>query len=205
MPRVVRPTLLTIDWHTDTGSNGEDILDAVNLEDDGEVALFCWSQLCPNNDGQICAAAWLEVIGDVLVLCKQNEPDAYDYVTRGGKSRFTLVHDAAEFLRRARNISGPVLLDIDLDYFTNSDDEGGGEDPPTLALEGMSDLLCPSSPLLTAIGPNLIGLTIATEPEFCGGFQASANILAALDDTMFAGTLGSQDVRWATERGRAGR
>lgn len=197
----VRPTLLTIDWHADTGSNGDDLLDAVNLDDDSEVALFCWSQLSPNNDGQICAAAWLDVIGDVVVLCKQDDPDAYDYRTRSGSSCFTIVRDRAEFLCRAIEIDCPVILDIDLDYFTSSDDPSGGGPSATLALDGMGDLLRPDGSLLTAIGPRLLGLTIATEAEFCGGFQASAEILAGLDDTMFAGTLGGSEARWATRQG----
>lgn len=51
-----------------------------------------------------------------------------------------------------------------------------------------------------ADGPKLEGLTVATEVEFCGGFQASAMFLAALDEAMFDGTLEGSEVRWAKKR-----
>ena len=66
------PALVTIDWHRDLCAPCEpekqDLIN-LNLESYKEVALFSWDKLNPLNDGHILAATYLNLIGDIYVLC----------------------------------------------------------------------------------------------------------------------------------------
>jgi hypothetical protein len=59
------------------GPHEREWLNALNVQDGQEVAAFNWASLSSNNDDHIRAAAYLNLIGDVYMLCRQhnNWPD----------------------------------------------------------------------------------------------------------------------------------
>ncbi|MDA3915675.1 MAG: hypothetical protein PF690_01695 [Deltaproteobacteria bacterium] len=71
----IAPALISIDWHQDLCSPCEnERYDLEQLNDNSyyNVAKFSWDQLNPLNDGHILSAAYLNFIGDIYVLCKQD-------------------------------------------------------------------------------------------------------------------------------------
>jgi hypothetical protein len=204
--RGVRPALVTVDWHTDLcgpGSEEESSLAELDQADDSEVALFAWSQLNPLNDGHVLAAAYLGLIGDIYVLCKQDKPEEFSFEGRAGLSNVKVYHDPSELMNAVRELPA-VILDVDLDYFTRSSDPcGGGERVSLVGSDKIAGLLDPHQGLIAPVLPHLVGMTIALEPEFCGGLSNAHRLLRKLNQVMFDGTLLSEDARWRSPvRGR---
>lgn len=197
--RVSKPALVTIDWHQDLGFPDKEeqlCLSQLDLTDDSEVALFAWSQLHPHNDGHILAAAYLGLIGDVYVLCRQDEPEEFSFEGRAGTSEVKVYHDVDYFLAAVAELPA-IILDIDLDYFTRSPDPcGGGENVSLVPPGEMDHLLDPHHGAISPLLPNLVGMTIAIEPEFCGGLSKAHQIFRKLNQTLFGGTLLSEGARW---------
>ena len=130
------PCLVSLDWHQDL-CYPSDIemqwLNELNQKDDGEVAGFCWATLPGNNDGHIMAAAYLNLIGDVYVHCRQGKlasawEDEY-LIDKFGSThtirKFKHYQQLEEALLASSEQS--VYFDIDLDFFTyrNHHTEGG--------------------------------------------------------------------------------
>jgi len=92
------PSLVSIDWHRDLCApcdlEKED-LESLNLDSYKEVSFFSWDKLNPLNDGHILAAAHLNLIGDIFVLCKQDkgliEPEFIDMF--GNSHKVICCHD----------------------------------------------------------------------------------------------------------------
>lgn len=194
------PALVSIDWHQDLQhpsiAEKESLL-ALNTSDETEVALFAWTQLNPVNDGQILAAAWLDIVGDVIVLCKQGRPEKFKFKTRNNLRQVKVFHDTSKFIRALAK-TADVILDIDLDYFIGID---GGE--PTMALTSkaeMERLLHPKEKLLKILAPKLKGITVALEPKHCGGIRNAHKLFGRLNSLMFDNTLLSEQARWRHPR-----
>lgn len=197
--RGARPALVTIDWHQDLGFPDEEeqrCLSALDQADDSEVALFAWSQLHPHNDGHILAAAYLGLIGDVYVLCKQDEPEDLSFSGPAGTSAVRVYHDVDHFLAAVMGLPA-IILDMDLDYFTRSPDPCGGGENVSLVRPGEMDrLLDPVHGALAPLLPHVVGVTIAIEPEFCGGLSNAHRLFRRVNETLFGGTLLSERARW---------
>ncbi len=90
-----------------------------------------------------------------------------------------------------------VFFDIDLDYFTESDDPcGGGEDLALMDDKAITLLLDPHSSLIEWVLKRTEGMTIATEPKWCGGLSNSNRIYNILDNTLFLNNLFSKNTKW---------
>ncbi len=109
-----------------------------------------------------------------------SSPDAYDHAIHCYDSIESLVEtvSSCDYPR--------VFFDIDLDYFTESPDScGGGSDVTLVAENDIRSVLNPANPLLSWVFPRMAGMTIATEPEFCGGMINSNHLLSIVSDSLF--------------------
>lgn len=196
------PSLITIDWHRDLCAPCEiekKDLEVLNLESYKEVALFSWDKLNPLNDGHILAAAYLNFIGDIYVLCKQVGFEEESFTDRWGNEHKVICFDKKEDLYQEleKTTIDEVYFDIDLDYFTNcSDSCGGGEDLALMEDKEIISLLEPHSNLIKWILKRTEGMTIATEPKWCGGLSNSNRIYNLLDNTLFVKNLFSKNAEW---------
>lgn len=196
------PALVSLDWHEDLAApSGEEMKDLLELDqsDPRALALFCWEGLNPLNDGHILAAAYLNLIGDIYVVRKQiggideSFEDAYG---RNHRVRcFDAIADLMAELRQAQ--VERVFFDIDLDYFTESRDlGGGGEESKLVSDEVVRATLDPGSELLAWVFQRFAGMTIATEPEFCGGLINSNHLLSLVSESLFVPQLLAEGAIW---------
>ena len=203
------PCLVSIDWHQDLcypGPHEKEWLNGLNLQDVQEVAAFSWASLSSNNDDHILAAAYLNLIGDVYVLCRQrsNWPDEQLI------DKFDQVHTirkfkTAEDLQQALTASSEeaVYLDVDLDYFAIK--EGykrkmkASDYMPKPEIQALFDA---QQPLMSWVYQRLSGFTIATEPEYCGGLAKSNELLDTMTSILFKPGLFEKNCGWKHLRKR---
>ena len=196
------PSLITIDWHTDLAapSEGErDELRNLNLGSYRTVALFCWDGLHPHNDGHILSAAYLNLIRDVYVVCKQvGQPRESFKDETGNLHAIYCFHSIGELAAELESKDySSIYLDIDLDYFTESTDpDGGGESLRLVEEEIIYETIDPNSALMRWIFNRMSGMTIATEPDFCGGMSNSNKIYSIVDSALFEPQLLSGSTKW---------
>lgn len=202
------PVLVTIDWHRDLcapcESEKQDLI-SLNLESHKEVALFSWDKLNRLNDGHILAAAYLNLIGDIYVLCKQDGDDENSFFDQWGNEHKAICFNSKEslFEELSKNDIQEIYFDIDLDYFTDSSDPcGGGEDLVLMREQDILSILDINSELIQWIFKRMEGMTIATEPEFCGGVINSNKIYSLVDDTLFDGQLFAGNETWKHLKGK---
>jgi hypothetical protein len=197
------PALVTLDWHEDLlkpeGAEFGD-LEALRTDTPSEVALFCWSKLSSNNDSHILAAAYLNFVGDIYVVRKQDQGTKdHPFKDRAGRTHhIRLFSSIAELLKALEDVQDQqVFFDIDLDYFTESPDPcGGGAEVSLVDDREIAKTLDPQGDLMSWVFPRMSGMTIATEPDFCGGVVNSEYLLAVLSDTLFHPQLLAQDAKW---------
>lgn len=198
----VPPALITIDWHQDlVVPRGLkcDQLNELDLTDYKSIAYFCWDKLNPLNESHILSAAYLGIIGDIYVVCKQEDNSSEEYEDHNGNIHrincYKNISDLTNDLKE-RNIEN-VLFDVDLDYFTESPDTCGGCKNLTLVPdEEIQNILNPSNDLMQWVFRRMVGMTIATEPEFCGGITNSNHILNVVHDTLFFPPLLGHGAGW---------
>ncbi|WP_428738700.1 hypothetical protein [Sulfurimonas sp.] len=196
------PSLISIDWHRDLCApcdSEKTDLESLNLNSYKEVALFSWDKLNPLNDGHILSAVYLNLIGDVYVLCKQDEDlEEENFIDRWG-----YVHKVKCFSTKEELLAEvkkdqveDIYFDIDLDYFTESDEACGAGENMNLRDDEVVYILDIESDFMDWIFQNMRGMTIATEPEFCGGIKNSNKIYDLLDSTLFYSQLFSYEAKW---------
>lgn len=196
------PSLITIDWHRDLCAPCEDEkqdLINLNLNSYKEVALFSWDKLNPLNDGHILASVYLNLIGDIYVLCKQDGTDDGEFIDHFGNKHKIICFDDREdlFKELSNNDINEIYFDIDLDYFTESKDScGGGEDLTLMKDKDILSLLDINSEFMQWIFQRMEGMTIATEPKWCGGLINSNKIYKVVDNTLFDFQLFSKNAKW---------
>ena len=196
------PSLITIDWHRDLCAPCEiekqDLIN-LNLTSYKEVALFSWDKLNQLNDGHILAAAYLNLISDIYVLCKQDGTEDENFIDHWGNEHKIRCFDSKENLLNEllQNNINEIYFDIDLDYFTESNDScGGGEDLVLMDDQDILSLLNIDSEFMQWIFKRMEGMTIATEPKWCGGLKNSNKIYKILDNTLFNNQLFSKKEKW---------
>ena len=196
-PRILpTPTLVSFDWHEDTAAPDEvekQELKNLDLGRMGDIAFFSWAKLSPLNDGHILSAAYLNLISDVFLVRKQEPDSQQPFMDIFGDIHkiysFDNVKDMYDSLKEHVGVD-KVYLDIDLDYFTDSPDScGGGTELTLVPTDEITATLDPKSELMQFILPRLSGMTIAIEPEFCGGYTGAMSIFQTLEKTMFNGKL----------------
>jgi len=200
---IKQPALVSIDWHQDLCPPCDlekEELDNLNIDSHIEVARFSWEKLNPLNDGHILSSAYLNLIGDVYVLCKQeiNEGNLKIRDKYGNIHQINCYSNVdALYAALSSSDEQQVFFDIDLDYFTESTDPcGGGENVELVGTSVIHDLLSPSSVFMCWCFERVQGMTIATEPKFCGGLRNSNTIYNQVDLALFETPLFGTSVKW---------
>lgn len=200
------PCLVSLDWHQDLcypDPVEKEWLDALDLSNDGEVSVFSWAKLAGNNDGHILCAAYLNLIGDVYVYCRQgtftnswNDEELID--TYGNKhiiKKFKTNKDLQDALLKSSETS--VFFDIDLDFFSVKNGLSDGSFEFTYLQEAeIRTLLDKDNSLIHWIFERLKGFTIATEPKHCGGLLRSNKYLDLISDIYFNPELFAPKCNW---------
>lgn len=205
------PDLLTVDWHDDVGVDDDcnpKNLKRLNPRNSTELGLFCWLGLHRLNDGHILPAAYLNAVGDVHVILKQHALDREEYPEKNVSlfpDRFGYEHviryysSPEEFLEWNENSPHhSTIFDLDLDYFTKYDDD---DHPEGFAADLVPDdeirqLLDPVGEFMQWVKPRLAGMTIALEPEYCGGISNCFHLLNMVSDTLFDPPLFREGCNW---------
>jgi len=197
----VIPSLVTFDWHQDLCPPYKDQvpeLKRLKIDDPVKVALYTWGKLSHNNDVQVHAAMKHNMLKDIYVICRQNvERKEVDILKdfKGREHRVYIFKSLEAFQKHLPNIKDEkVYLDIDLDYFTLSNPLSMKNPYPQKKFTYMKkreivDMLSVDNPMIQWIFERLAGITIATEPEFCGGLKKSNYFLDIIDTLYFTPSL----------------
>ncbi|MGF7230594.1 hypothetical protein [Arachidicoccus sp.] len=198
----IPPTLVTLDWHQDLAfptDQQKQWLDELDMESNTALSLFSWSSLSALNDEQIATAAYLNLIGDIYVHCRQGirqEWEDMELIDKYGN-----VHQIKRFKTfesmEASLLSSTidtVYFDIDLDFFVlgNPYSTGGATNPSKfsyLAESAITEILNFNRPLIQWILKRLCGFTIAIEPEHTGGLMRAMKYLKIIDSLYFKPSL----------------
>lgn len=197
------PCLVSMDWHQDLiypGPHEKEWLHALDVRDDKAVAAFSWASLSSNNDDHILAAAYLNLIGDVYVLCRQGS----DWQDEKLVDKFDQEHTIRKFktyeaLQEALAASAEeaVYLDVDLDYFAIKDAyHRKMKASDYMSKPEIKALFDASQPLMRWVYQRLAGFTVATEPEYCGGLTKSNELLDTLTSILFKPGLFKKNCDW---------
>lgn len=184
-------TLISIDFHRDLASPTEMEkmeLKELNTHNLSDVSNFVWARLNSNNDGHILASAFLNLIGDVILLKHQGSDNTFVFKDHNGNDH--RVFETTDYKLFADEIlqqeSKSFYLDIDLDYFTNGLEENGIKKSTIIYSDKeVKSILNAESPLFTHLLPKVDGITFATEPYYCGGIKNSSQLLIYVDSCFF--------------------
>lgn len=196
------PSLVSLDWHQDLAAPCEmerEWLRALDTNDYKAVSFFCWDQLHPNNDGHVLAAAYLNIIGNIYVVQKQEDASVEYFEDIAGGIHVIHCYESIDALIEDVTLQEhpSVILDVDLDYFTESAEScGGGERVELVPAEDIHGFLHPNGKLMSWVFPRLCGMTIATEPEFCGSLVNANRLFSVVDDVLFSPPLLSHRSGW---------
>ena len=200
------PCLVSLDWHQDLCYPCEterEWLDKLDLTSDAEVSLFSWAKLAGNNDGHILCAAYLNLIGDIYVHCRQemgrNTWQDEELIDTYGNKHTIKKFKTYEALQDALLTSSEtsVFFDIDLDFFSVKNGLSDGSFEFTyLQEQEIRAMLDKDHPLISWIFERIKGFTIATEPEHCGGLLKSNKFLDLISDIYFNPELFAQKCNW---------
>jgi hypothetical protein len=189
------PALVSLDWHQDLVypcDAEKEWLQALNLKSNGDVFFFSWAKLNPLNDGHIMSAAYLNLIGNVYVNCRQGkfEDDWLDESIEDIHGNVHVIKKYREFSKLEISLLNgkeeSVFFDIDLDLFTIKNGLSDGKFKFTyLSDKTINEYLSPERPLIKWIFERLAGFTIALEPEHTGGLLKSNKYLAMIDKLYF--------------------
>lgn len=196
------PHLVTIDYHDDVGAMSDvvpEVLERLDVADETEAALFAWCGLNPKNDGHILPAQYLNSLRDAFVLFKGDDGDDRSGTIRdlkGGEHSFRYFNTVDDLLGALPKDGSPIVLDVDLDYFTTGAGPSGLLPIHKSQPREMRELLGLEGPLMREVLPRTVGVTIALEPAWCGGIRNSLQLLDRLSREWFEGQLQSKQCRW---------
>lgn len=200
------PALVSLDWHQDLvypNKSEKQLLKELDLANKGEVSLFCWAKLNPLNDGHIMAAAYLNLIGNVYINCRQGrfDDDWKDETIVDIYGNLHLIKKFKDYSALESTLlksnEDAVFFDIDLDYFTLKNGLSDGKFKFTyLSDKEIVALLSPNRPLINWIFERIEGFTIALEPQHTGGLLQSNKYLGLLDKIYFNPGLFAYRSNW---------
>jgi len=200
------PCLVSLDWHQDLCfpcDTEKEWLSQLDQSDDGEIAVFSWAKLAGNNDGHILSAAYLNLIGNIYVHCRQgtfdNDWKDEELIDINGNMHLIKKFKTQESLEKhlLTTTERQVYFDIDLDFFTiNNPYNGNGKKFTYMTKEQIANLLSVDTPLIQWIFKRLAGFTIATEPEHCGGLLKSNKLLDTINKIYFRPDLFTKNCDW---------
>lgn len=199
------PDLVTWDWHNDVGGECDFIeseLTRLNQADQAEVALFCWAGLRQINDGHIAPALWLNALGNVYVIQKQEQnckQQNFVLTDRYGKAHHIFFFRSMKHFPKAfeRTNSGTgVVWDVDLDYFTQGKSVDDQQYTPALSDQEIRAMLAKDNPWMPLILRDLKAITIALEPDYTGGLSQSLALYRSWESALFSVPLFNKKCRW---------
>jgi len=200
------PCLVSLDWHQDLCfpcETEKEWLDDLDLNSDPEIAVFSWAKLAGNNDGHILCAAYLNLIGDIYVHCKQgtfeSEWEDEELIDKYGNihiiKKYKKYDKMEEDLLNSKEEN--VFFDIDLDFFTVENSTSNNDLRFTYVDDALvSKMLNHKRPLVQWVFERLRGFTIATEPEHCGGILKSNKYLNMISNLYFKPALLGPHCNW---------
>lgn len=185
------PTLVTIDWHRDLApvpDKQKTQLQQLEQADLSDVANYVWAQFDQTNDGHIFCGAWLNLIGDIILLqnttgyqestftdTNDNEHRVFEFGNFGQFQDFMLN-------RNDQNI----FFDIDLDYFIHGKGEQRySDDFSRYTDDEIKQVIDISNPVFKHMLPKIDGFTIALEPGYCGGIKNTCKIMNIVEYQLF--------------------
>lgn len=195
------PSLVTFDWHQDLCPPYQDKVEELKLletDNKAKVAFYTWARLEHTNDVQIQSAILRNKIQNVYVICRQkssrdNPMIIEDY--EGNKHKIFLFEDINEFEKVIPSLKEEhIFWDIDLDYFTlcNPPSMNGtisGKKYTYLSKIAIEKLLSVQQPAVRWILERIEGMTIAMEPDFCGGLKQSNRLYSIIERVLFTEPL----------------
>ena len=185
--------LISFDYHTDleapTDSEKKDLC-VLDLNNHKEVAYFCWNHLSHLNDNHILSAVYLNLFTDVYVLQKQRDNDSFIYYDKDNNPHtISVFKDQDDFINNILKVNNnsQIVLDIDLDFFTKMDlDTASGHMKTNIDTNKtyfeILKFVCNQFQKIEL-------LTIAKEPECCGGLMKSNLIFSKLHAVLFDGDV----------------
>lgn len=187
------PTLVTIDWHRDLAPPDErqkvrlGKLDPSSLSN---AANYVWARFDQTNDGHILCAAWLNLVGDIILL-KNSAGEMQDtFIDRDENQHH--IFEFREFDRfeafLTQRDDNNIFLDIDLDYFIHG--KGNVFYPGTFEPYSQKEIkavIDNQSPAFNYLLSRIDGMTIAQEPSYCGGIANSCQIMKVVNNQLFDG------------------
>lgn len=193
------PCLVTLDWHQDLmwpDETEKKWLDELDLSNNRDVSLYSWANLTPINDGQIMAAAYLNLVGNIYVHCRQGKNES-KWKEVEFTDKFGNIHTVRKFKtydglenHMLQSDEKKVFFDIDLDFFTlNNPYNGVGNSYSYLKDPEIKAMLAVKRPLIEWIFKRMCGFTIAIEPEHCGGLLKAHKLLNVIDQLYFTPSL----------------
>jgi len=199
----VSPDLITFDWHQDLAypnDNDKTELKEIDLNNFYEISFYSWARLNPLNDDHIVSAAYLDLINDIWIVCKQdNGFDDKEIIDLNGKRhnifRFRTVDELYKRINK-KNIKN-VFFDIDVDFFTVENSTSNDKNYYSyIEDEDINRFFSIDSDLMQWIFNRIEGITIALEPEHTGGIIKSLEFLNTLENFWFTHSIGNQNCEW---------
>ncbi len=188
------PDLISFDWHQDLIGPCESLkseLSNIDLNSNLEISFFAWSRLRALNDDHILAAAYLNKLNNIWVVCKQNletdfaDEELVDYQGKAHKIRKFANKDLL-FEELKRSSVSSLYLDIDLDYFTIDNSTSNGENHFTYMTDSeIENIFAIDNEFMQWIFSRMDGFTIALEPEHTGNVVKSLKYLSLLYNLFF--------------------
>ena len=207
------PILLTLDSHNDVGATSDvftDELTALDFRNRVMVGLYTWLRLPPLNDGHILPALYLDFFSDVFVLLNGKhelfDEDCLDEPTEY-QDRHTKTHTVRYFTDPKLLIGAippgrDIYLDIDLDFFSDpyspKENKKGAE--RQWPANSIRQFLTEPTGVIQSVLPSLVGLTIALEPQYCGGLINSHRALGIINEALFSDTLCTNAAKWKVKK-----
>ncbi|MCW9705627.1 hypothetical protein [Fodinibius salsisoli] len=185
------PTLVTIDWHRDLApptAEQKEGLDRLNSANLSEVAQYVWKKFDQTNDGHILCAAWLNLVGDIILLKNSADSMQHTFTDRNGHRHtireFRELNQLENYLQQRKDKN--IFLDVDLDYFIHG--KGNIVYPDTFepySAQEIKAVIDYENKFFKYLLPRIDGMTIAQEPSYCGGIVNSCRIMEVVNSQLF--------------------
>ena len=185
------PTLVTIDWHRDLAPVPDDQkeklkqLDQNNLSD---ISNYVWAQLDQTNDGHILCAAWLNLIGDIILLQNTTGYQKNTFIDKDGNEHN--IYEFRDFEQFQSFMIGRddnnIFFDVDLDYFIHGKGKRHySDDFERYSDAEIKDVVDRTHPVFEYMIPRTDGITLALEPGYCGGIVNACQIMDVFHSQLF--------------------
>ncbi|RKY95860.1 MAG: hypothetical protein DRQ13_06520 [Ignavibacteriae bacterium] len=184
--------VVTIDFHNDLHFPNDDDCDELkdlDLSKDFDISFHSWARLNGNSDDHVLSAAYLNIIGNVYALTKQDfDKREFTFKDKYEKEHKIFVFEDYEELgeKLGEINTDHFILDIDLDYFVSEEGQHGSPEGWKLVDdETIINCVSKGNGIIGIIGEKLDAISIATESDYTGGLKNSFKIFQVIEETLF--------------------